>query len=517
MRLEKCQSFQEHDNGRGNALLASSASPDSGNWPPRRTGPEKRKVRIHVRPSRSSIAPKMVQDSDMLRGKEDRRAVSDGDDEQFVMRRVQSTRRQRFDVLASEHRESNRLSSGHTAEASHAVVSVSHGLAPFVSVNVNVGSAKASPVGQGQSSGGEPSGRPQSKNFASGVSGANVKWDDKVQRGDTSVYLAADFDAQPGGWCYRPHGGEQTRVADHSFMRNQGLGKKVQETGRSHYVRAPGRAHEVEELRGGFTSSRPDEDEGIEVEDDALPCRLEEHYRNSTRFTRDVQCTSKVLGNNQGNDENWRQVGRVLWTLDREAAAREGDTILRTLRPFESSNKQDASKGRLWSHGGQPYHGLYARSLRANGLDPEHFRSSCCGRHPCRDAAGIDTAVSERAVRYDAHRPEVDKALVESDKDALVAQQGSAPTRGLQDKLEATRVWSSLNQRAELLGTMPPTPLRTKASWMAKPGNAQYRCSKRATRIHHKTEIGMPCRIPKPCFSRLFRPTQEYPRQLDHP
>lgn len=483
LRLEKCQFSQENGDGRDNVLLASGASP-------RRTGPERRMVRVRFQSSRSPVTPKSVQDSDMLRGKEDRRAVSDGDDEQGVIRRVESTRRQRFDEPAVEQRESNQLSSGRTPEDSCAVVSVfheagekgrPHGLAPFVSINVNVGSANASPVEQGQSSGGEPSGRPHSKNFASGVSGANLKWDDKVQRGDTSNNLAADFDTQPRGRCYGSIGREKTRAAEHSIMRSQGLGRKVQETGRSRCVREPGRAYGVEELDGGLTSSRPYEDGGREVEDDHLPCRPEEHYSNNTRFPRDVRYASKALGDNQGNDENWCQGGRVRWTMDREAAARERDTISRTLRPFESSNKQDASKGRLWSHGGQPYHGLYARSLRANGLDPEHFRSSCCSRHPCRSVTGIDTAVSsERAARYHAHTPQVDKALVESEEDALAAEKGIAPTRGLQDKLEATRVWSSLNQRAELLGTMPPTPLRTKATWMAKPRNAQYRCAKPA-------------------------------------
>lgn len=453
-------------------------------------------MRLRFRPSSASVVPKMVQESGMLHGIEGRCAVSDGGDEQGIMRRVGSTRRQRFDEPASEQRETNRFSSGRTrgetaAEASHADVSVSdvasekwrpHGLAPFVSVNVNIGNVKASPVGQGPSSARESSGRQQGEASASGVSGANVKWDDNVQRGDTPVNLGTGFDTQPGGCCYRPLGGEYTRGAEHSFARNEERGSKVEGTGKARRVIAPGREHGVEEFdsvnrdcgNGRFTSSRPE---------DALPYRLEEHYGSNTGFARDVQCASKAHVDNQGNDDKWRQRGRVLWTMNREAAPREGADISRTLRPFESSDKQDISKRRLWSYGGQPYYGLYARSLRANGLDPERFRSSCCSHHPCQGAAGIDTAVSEREARYDTYRPQADKPIFESDsaaEDALAAERESAPTRGLQDKMEAGRIWSSFNQRAELLGTMPPTPLRTKATWMAKSGNAQYRCARAA-------------------------------------
>lgn len=153
----------------------------------------------------------------------------------------------------------------------------------------------------------------------------------------------------------------------------------------------------------------------------------------------------------------WRRRGRVLWSTHAEPAAR---TISSGSRLVAQQTIRSRSQSPV-----RPYHGLYARSLQANGIDPANFRAS-----PCR--CGCDAGMS-CAARHII----VDGSLLwrgHCGGDSLGAQRPRAPTDGLSDRLEAGRVLDSLTRRAELLGTMPPTLLRTKAAWMEKPGDPSY-------------------------------------------
>lgn len=147
--------------------------------------------------------------------------------------------------------------------------------------------------------------------------------------------------------------------------------------------------------------------------------------------------------------QRWRNRGRVLWSTHAEPAASAASHVVR-------SHSEPATR---------PYHGLYARSLRANGIDPTNFRASHCGY----DAAGLSCATPKQ---------NVDGSLLwrgSRRDDSFAAGRTRAPTDGLPDRLEAGRVLDSFNRRAELLGTLPPTPLRAKAAWMETPGDPEYR------------------------------------------
>lgn len=158
-----------------------------------------------------------------------------------------------------------------------------------------------------------------------------------------------------------------------------------------------------------------------------------------------------------GDQQRWRNRGRVLWSTHAEPAARATSSGSSRAAPHTvRSHSQPATR---------PYYGLYARSLRANGIDPTNFRTSRCGY----DAADLNCAVAQR---------HVDGSLLwrgNRGDDSFAAERARAPTDGLSDRLEAGRVLDSLNRRAELLGTMPPTPLRAKAAWMETPGDPEYR------------------------------------------
>lgn len=158
-----------------------------------------------------------------------------------------------------------------------------------------------------------------------------------------------------------------------------------------------------------------------------------------------------------GDQQRWRNRGRVLWSTHAEPAARATSTgSTRAASHKVRSHSQPATR---------PYYGLYARSLRANGIDPTNFRASRWGY----DAAGLSCAEAQE---------HVDGSLLwrgNRGDDPFAAKRARAPTDGLPDRLEAGRVLDSFNRRAELLGTMPPTPLRTKAAWMETPGDPEYR------------------------------------------
>lgn len=143
------------------------------------------------------------------------------------------------------------------------------------------------------------------------------------------------------------------------------------------------------------------------------------------------------------DQRRWRRRGRVLWSTHAEPAGRgTRRASANTVRPHSQPTIR-------------PYHGLYARSLRANGMDPTNL--SC-------------TAVHER-------RRHIDCSLLwrGNGGKGFAAERVRVPVDGLPDRLEAGRILDSFNRRAELLGTMSPTPLRTKAAWMENPGDPEYR------------------------------------------
>lgn len=184
------------------------------------------------------------------------------------------------------------------------------------------------------------------------------------------------------------------------------------------------------------------------------------HYDH--RKERNRQSYDKIR--EEGTEEDaegqgqWCRRGRMLWSTHAEPVARilSSGSRLVGQRTIRSHSTPPAMR---------PYHGLYARSLQANGIDPANFRASpCC----CSCDAGMNCA---------AGRMIVDDSLLwrgPRGGDSRAAQRTRAPTDGLSDRLEAGRVLDSLNRRAELLGTTPPTLLRAKAAWMENPGDPTY-------------------------------------------
>lgn len=157
------------------------------------------------------------------------------------------------------------------------------------------------------------------------------------------------------------------------------------------------------------------------------------------------------------DQRRWRDRGRVLWSTHAEPAARARSTgSTRAASHTVRSHSQPATR---------PYFGLYARSLQANGIDPTNFRASRRGY----DGSGLSCAAAQKHLNgfllWRGSRGD----------DSFATERTRAPTDGLTDRLEAGRVLDSFNRRAELLGTMPPTPLRAKAAWMETPGDPEYR------------------------------------------
>lgn len=170
------------------------------------------------------------------------------------------------------------------------------------------------------------------------------------------------------------------------------------------------------------------------------------------------------------NERWWRNRGRVLWSTHAESAARAA--VVTSRNPYNL----EWPKARSTSPITQLYKGLYARSLQANGIDPANFRvSQCCPHFKHRFGAGTDYAVRRTCNSPDRN---IDNSLLYRPSRGgthLTAGRTRALVDGLPDRLEAGRVLSSLNRRAALLGTAPPTPLRTKVAWMQTPGDPEYR------------------------------------------
>lgn len=189
-------------------------------------------------------------------------------------------------------------------------------------------------------------------------------------------------------------------------------------------------------------------------------------------------------GNEEERDEDlqWRSRGRGVWSTYAEPAARAASPGMR--RPFTSIEVQERRPHAQPPL--RPYHGLYARSLQANGIEPAIFqtpRSECCCRSGHHDSASRMTAAKE-ARRGRSTSPcsrQIDHSILRRDRrggDYRLAEQSRAPVNGLPDRLEAGRALNSFNRRAEILGKVPPTPLRAKAAWMERPGDPEYRCDR---------------------------------------
>lgn len=180
-------------------------------------------------------------------------------------------------------------------------------------------------------------------------------------------------------------------------------------------------------------------------------------------------CTEEQEGKNR-----WLPRGHVLWSLHAEPAARTSVASRPALLRGDSITTKPV--------GIKPYHGLYARSLKANGIDPDNFRGStaCCyGCCDCQHASGANTSLNSRGASSKAPRDDVDNSLLLRGYragDPLAKETARAPVDGLPDRLEAGRILDSLNRRAELIGKPRPTPLRAKAAWMESPGDPEYRC-----------------------------------------
>lgn len=199
-------------------------------------------------------------------------------------------------------------------------------------------------------------------------------------------------------------------------------------------------------LNGTRTSDVKDEEEGCFA---AQTRRGDCDYRGKWNRDHSEMITAKEKDVNEENQqrERWSTRGRVLWATHAEPAARATSTDSRI---FPRATMRSCSQSVV-----RPYHGLYARSLQANGIEPAHFRSSRCSCHTTE------------------HR-QIDGSVLWPDREN--AARTRSPVDGLPDRLEAGRVLDSFERRAELLGKMPPTTLRAKTAWMEKPGDPQYRC-----------------------------------------
>lgn len=181
-------------------------------------------------------------------------------------------------------------------------------------------------------------------------------------------------------------------------------------------------------------------------------------YDGQNRSAVDAR-TEETEEEDPNNQRRWCNRGRVLWSTYAEPAGRRASV---GTRPASPNTVRPQSEPVM-----RPYHGLYERSLRANGMDPTNFRTSrCCGG----SNAGFSCAVQER-------RRHIDCSLLwrGNGGSGFAAERVRAPVDGLPDRLEAGRILDSFNRRAELLGTTSPTPLRAKAAWMENPGDPEYR------------------------------------------
>ncbi|CAB1118899.1 unnamed protein product [Ectocarpus sp. CCAP 1310/34] len=212
-------------------------------------------------------------------------------------------------------------------------------------------------------------------------------------------------------------------------------------------------------LNGTCTSDVKDEEEGCFAPQTR---RGDCDYHRKWNRDHNERITAKEDDVNEENQqrERWSTRGRVLWATHAEPAARATCTDSRI---YPRATMQSCSQPVL-----RPYHGLYARSLQANGIEPAKIRSSRCSCHTTDNR-------------------QIDGSVLWPDREN--AARTRSPVDGLPDRLEAGRVLDSFERRAELLGKMPPTTLRAKTAWMEKPGDPQYRRLGQAVRA--KSDKGL--------------------------
>lgn len=135
-----------------------------------------------------------------------------------------------------------------------------------------------------------------------------------------------------------------------------------------------------------------------------------------------------------GRDRKRRQRGRVLWSLHAEPAARAADASLRKPQTVGSeSSLRSEVYASAKSNNARPYHGLYARSLQANGIDPVAFKkmphandrpcSECSPSCPCATSAKDHLECTDDSLLMPETRAA--RALIDSRPDQLEAGQVS--------------------------------------------------------------------------------------------
>lgn len=186
-------------------------------------------------------------------------------------------------------------------------------------------------------------------------------------------------------------------------------------------------------------------------------------------------------------DWAWRRRGRALWSLHAEPVERYAAGALR-----ETWDRRRACGGISTTDipGARRYHGLYARTLAASGVDPAAFGrwrrpacSSCDRSYAPATGGGVGDSTRDsgpvigRSVLPRRGRP---------GRDGAEARRFRAPVDPRPDGLEAGRIFDSLNRRAQLVGGQPPTLLLRKAAWMERPGDPPYRSvAGRGSRTRH--------------------------------
>lgn len=204
-------------------------------------------------------------------------------------------------------------------------------------------------------------------------------------------------------------------------------------------------------------------------------CKSRYQGENQIRIDTDDLCHDipTTQPDSSEDEEIWHRRGRALWSVHTEPISR-ALSIDGRMQQANSGNGGNTSI--VASNGTMHYHGLYARSLKANGIDPVAFgqcRCVTCSRC-ARRVTVIARNVNDRARPCNAHEDSISNPS-ERERNKVDVSRVHVPADRLPNQREAGRVLDSLNQRAVLMGTAPATSLRTKTAWMESPGDPQYK------------------------------------------
>jgi len=218
----------------------------------------------------------------------------------------------------------------------------------------------------------------------------------------------------------RPPNGEKTlggtnRIAKHmapvrkAAPLQQGLMNALEENRQRSKQRRGARGYEPPEewrrrkrtqsprhLRAGGERCFDDTSDDTEVKGEGRRVAGEVEFNSSNGYggrNRNVFEGTRTEETEEGDSDDqrrWRNRGRVLWSTHAEPGARAASVGTRCISPNTvRPHSQPAVR---------PYHGLYARSLRANGIDPANYRASRgCGGSD----VGMDCAVRDRRRHID--------------------------------------------------------------------------------------------------------------------